>query len=197
MLQCFNQRPTSIFRYGADRDTCWRGRQNWMAAYMGEAMKDIRAKHKYSQGKVSSSSPSYNTINFNIGAASSNSNEQTQKGITQDQSKNDQIQLPHDKNHLYQQQLRPRSTLRDHIVDDHHQSNCGLDLNLSLKITSQHDHNLRGKGLEDDEVNSSTCLSLSLSSLPSSKCSKLEETDDHNESRNKRVRSGNTLDLTI
>ncbi|KAK9159154.1 hypothetical protein Scep_005728 [Stephania cephalantha] len=231
MLQCFNQRPTSVFRHSAGRDTCWRGRRSWMAAYMGEARKDIRAKHnKYSQGRVdSSSSPTYNTINFNIGAPSSNSNEQTQRGITQDQSKNDQIQLPPDKNHsYYQPQVRPtrsimdysingimkssihqlRSTLRDQTVlndgDHRHQSNCGLDLNLSLKITSsssQHDHNLRGKALEDDEVDSSTCLSLSLSSsaVPSSKCSKLmEETDDHNESRNKRVRSSaNTLDLTV
>ncbi|KAK9168069.1 hypothetical protein Syun_000209 [Stephania yunnanensis] len=115
-----------------------------MAAYMGEAMKDIRAKHnKYSQGRVdSSSSPTYNTINFNIGAPSSNSNEQTQRGITQDQSNGIMKSSIH--------QLR--STLRDQTVlnhDDHrHQSNCGLDLNLSLKITSspsQHDHNLRGK----------------------------------------------------
>ncbi|KAF8402598.1 hypothetical protein HHK36_010686 [Tetracentron sinense] len=217
MLQCFNQRPTSSFRYG---DASWSGHENQMHnPYMTRASNDWTKPGFY--GSVAERIFGSNNINsryrglFHMGNSISNGQADKRTHETQNE-----FQLFHNRkswrteirptprepnvitqlqergreqmncfNNTVSQDMNCKMTPEERSTAKRKALDCDLNLSLSLKITPRHDEYQRD--LEDDEVGSS--LTLSLFSPSSSKLSRLKEGDDSR----KHARRSSTLDLTI
>ncbi|XP_057475435.1 putative two-component response regulator ARR20 isoform X2 [Actinidia eriantha] len=209
MMQSFNQMPTSSLRYG---DASWRTSypNQIYNPCVGKLSSNGTRHEPYSSTSavifksIDGISPSYDFHTH------SSFNRQATRKCTEGQ---EQFQL-FQSHGSWKTQIRPssmesinlmnqpqsakRSSLSFRVASDEQigvkrnvpDSDCTLDLNLSLRMSPKHDE-FDDKGLRDEEVDSS--LTLSLFSSPSSKHRRLEES----EGTRKHARSGRTLDLTL
>ncbi|XP_010257080.1 PREDICTED: two-component response regulator ARR14-like [Nelumbo nucifera] len=219
MLQGFNQRPASSFRY---EEASWNNHGNWMSnPYIGEATN--RPSGFYSSVATRNfslnSSKAPNRDDFQMGSSpfghSIKMTHETRGDFSlfrQHESwqtptfRPSPITKPNPTTQFRGSGLEQAVRLNNSITPETNwriaveeknpgkrkASDCDLDLNLSLKIASRHDECPRSS--EDVGVGSSLSLSLFPSPPSSSRLSRLKEGDD---SRNKHARTASTLDLTI
>ncbi|CAK9135813.1 unnamed protein product [Ilex paraguariensis] len=215
MLQGFNQRPISSLRYG---DALWNhhGSSNYSSYMSGAAFNGTRHGIYGSASERIFWNNNGHLLGCGFHMASSSFQAQSARrnlenlaepplfqapsswrtpyrtsstelnSITELQDKGkDQVHgsLSTDKNWLVN--LEETRTQKRKVLD----SNCDLDLNLSLKMTPKDDDFERS--LKDRKVDSS--LSLSLFSSSTSKSSRLEESDGSR----KQSRMASSLDLTL
>lgn len=201
LLQGFNRRLTSNYRYG---DTSWSSPEKWMHNPYG-------GRGFYGYGTVGEmifgnyKSPSQSRDILLPGAASCNGQFAWRNNKPREES-----QVIHDA-----WKTRPMSNLLDldplaevralmqdettlfndgmHKTIKRKASDCDLDLNLSLKLTTGNGESHRA--MKNEGVDSNLTLSLHPPSSSSSKLSRFKEGDSN--SISKHARRSSTLDLTI
>ncbi|KAK6943176.1 SANT/Myb domain [Dillenia turbinata] len=212
MLQGFNQRPYSTFRYG---DVSWGGHGNWRtpsswgakAGYCRTFAEKIFANnhnndHSLSRGLLNNSIFNQQFRSFHgskdhelksfINCGSWQAQQARPTMMELDPLMKIQAKV-HEQSSLIKSSISSDLNMAINHTTDHKtmkrkaMDHCDLDLNLSLKLTSRNDE--YKEDLVDEEVDSSLSLSLS------SKFSKFKQGDDVK--NNKHARRASTLDLTI
>ncbi|KAK9290432.1 hypothetical protein L1049_008602 [Liquidambar formosana] len=195
MLQGFNQRPTSSFRYG--------DANSWSSPCTSRNL--INKTRPGIYGTVAErifgcTTGNSTHRNFHVGSSSFNERPTWRTHEPKDdfrslhESKGTQTRSsPMELNAMTRLQAEaPTTNQQEWKSVKRRASDCDLDLNLSLKLTTPRNDESQINVLEDEEVESN--LSLSLCSPSSSKIRRLKE---GREERKEHARRASTLDLTI